>query len=324
LPPDRLHLRQTAVCTAMSVFPDNATAQSQDVALARDGITLAGTFVAGSPGAPVVVIIPGSGPTDRNGNNPLGVAAAPYRHLAKGLADRGFGTVRIDKRGMFDSADPTIDPNAVTLGLYAQDVQAWASLAAEVAGTRCAVLAGHSEGALVALLAGNVPQVCGVILLASPGLRLGQTLRLQLAANPALALAAEMPLAELEAGRMVPADQVPRELMGLLAPDVQPFLIDLLSYDPARLAADLPKPLMILHARNDLQVFPADFAALSAARTDATLALIDGVNHVLKPAPYDRAANLQHYADPDVPVATAVLDDIAAFLNGLPTMHGMP
>ncbi|HEV2043620.1 MAG TPA: alpha/beta hydrolase, partial [Sphingomicrobium sp.] len=87
---------------------------------------LAGTLLDAGKRAPVVVIIPGSGPTDRDGNNPLGVSAAPYRLLAQGLAARGITTVRIDKRGMFGSKAAIANANAVTIADYAADARAWA------------------------------------------------------------------------------------------------------------------------------------------------------------------------------------------------------
>ena len=77
----------------------------------------------------VVLIVPGSGPTDRDGNNPLGVNASPYRLLAEGLAAKGLATLRIDKRGMFASAMAVEDGvrlengNYPTLRLYF--VQHW-------------------------------------------------------------------------------------------------------------------------------------------------------------------------------------------------------
>jgi hypothetical protein len=75
---------------------------------------LKGTMLAPASGRlAMMLIIPGSGPTDRDGNNPLGVKAATYRLLAEGLAERGIGTVRIDKRGMFASAAAVADGNAV-------------------------------------------------------------------------------------------------------------------------------------------------------------------------------------------------------------------
>jgi hypothetical protein len=88
---------------------------------------LKGTLL-GSEGVPraTVLIIPGSGPTDRDGNNPMGVAAAPYRLLAEALTKRGVATVRIDKRGMFGSRAAIADGNAVTIADYAAGVGAGA------------------------------------------------------------------------------------------------------------------------------------------------------------------------------------------------------
>ena len=120
--------------------------------------------------APVVLIIPGSGPTDRDGNNPPGVEASTYRLLAVGLARAGIASVRIDKRGMFASADAIEDPNAVTLDDYARDVHAWIETIRERTGRDCIWLLGHSEGGTVAMLAAaEEASVCGVIVAATPG-----------------------------------------------------------------------------------------------------------------------------------------------------------
>src|ERR1700744_400191 len=87
---------------------------------------LKGTLLApSSPPTSTVLIVPGSGPTDRDGNNPLGVKAATYRLLAEGLASRGVATLRIDKRGMFASAAAVKDANAVTIPDYVKDVSSW-------------------------------------------------------------------------------------------------------------------------------------------------------------------------------------------------------
>ena len=87
---------------------------------------IAGTFVNAGKGAPVVLIIPGSGPTDRDGNNPIGVKAAPYKLLADALAEKGVSTLRADKRGMFESKAAIEDANSVTIADYAGDAHAWA------------------------------------------------------------------------------------------------------------------------------------------------------------------------------------------------------
>ncbi len=113
--------------------------------------TLAGSVMrSGRVGAPVLLLVPGSGPTDRDGNNPLGVRAQPYRLLAEALAANGVDTVRIDKRGMFGSRDAG-DPNAVTLADYVADVKAWLNAIRAKLGDMPVWLAGHSEGGVVAM-----------------------------------------------------------------------------------------------------------------------------------------------------------------------------
>src|SRR5215472_5902021 len=86
---------------------------------------LSGTMLGPKTGSAIVLIIPGSGPTDRDGNNRLGVKGSPYKRLAEGLARRAVTTVRVDKRGMFGSSGAAADPNAVTIGDYAGDVHTW-------------------------------------------------------------------------------------------------------------------------------------------------------------------------------------------------------
>src|ERR1700693_3935926 len=76
----------------------------------------------GVEGAPVVVIIPGSGPVNRDGDSPQVLKAATYKLLAGELAARGIASVRIDKRGLYTSAKAVRDPNAVTIADYAADV----------------------------------------------------------------------------------------------------------------------------------------------------------------------------------------------------------
>jgi pimeloyl-ACP methyl ester carboxylesterase len=281
---------------------------------------LEGTFIDAGKGAPVVVIIPGSGPTDRDGNNPLGVTAATYRLLAEGLAQQGVSSIRIDKRGLFGSKAAIADPNRVTIADYAADARAWAGKAHALAGARCAWLAGHSEGALVALAAGQGKAgICGVIAISGMGRKFGTVLREQLRANPANAPyleAAEKALGEIEAGRRVDSSQLPAPLRPLFHEPVQPFLIDLAAQDSARFAASLEVPLLVVHGDKDIQVARADAEALAAAQPRARLVVVPQVNHVLKAVAGDnRAANIAAYSDPSLPVAPAVVEAIAGFIK---------
>ena len=131
----------------------------------------------------VVLIIPGSGPTDRDGNGPLGIRASTYRLLAEALAERGLSSVRVDKRGVFSSKTAVDDPNDVTLDTYATDVHAWVEVIRKKTGADGVWVLGHSEGSLVALTAARQPAgIRGLILVASPGRTLAEVLREQLRA----------------------------------------------------------------------------------------------------------------------------------------------
>jgi pimeloyl-ACP methyl ester carboxylesterase len=268
-----------------------------------------------------VLIIPGSGPTDRDGNNPLGVRAASYRLLAEGLAARGIGSVRIDKRGMFGSRTAVADANAVTVADYASDVRAWVKAIRAATGAPCVWLLGHSEGGLVALAAASEASegVCGLILVAAPGRKVGAALREQLRANPANAPLLDQALAaidRLEAGQRVDAAALHPALMSLFAPPVQGFLISLLAQDPAALLARYPGPALVVHGRRDIQAAVADAERLAAARPGVKLVMLDEVNHVLKRvATDDRAANAAAYSNPDLPLAPEVVEAIAGFVS---------
>lgn len=267
-----------------------------------------------------VLIIPGSGPTDRDGNNPQGITAATYKLLAEGLAERGIASVRIDKRGMFGSAAAWSDANNVTLDDYAHDVAQWVAAIREKTAVDCVWVLGHSEGGLVALLAAEHSEgLCGVLLVAAPGRPLGQVLREQLQANPAnapLLKQAFAAITSLEAGQQVEVSGLHPALQPLFHPAVQGFLISSFAIDPAKLAGTVELPLLILQGGRDLQVGEADARRLHAAAPDAQLVVLPAVNHVLKQVTSDDpSANLATYHRTGVPLAPGVVDAIADFIG---------
>jgi pimeloyl-ACP methyl ester carboxylesterase len=276
---------------------------------------VAGTFVDAGTRAPAVIIIPGSGPTDRDGNNALGITAAPYRLLAEALAAHGVSTLRADKRGMFGSKAAIADPNAVTIADYARDAHNWADALRTRTKARCVWLLGHSEGGLVALAAARQPDgLCGLILVAAPGRKLGAILREQLNANPAngpLLPQAMAALDSLEAGKPVDTAGMPTPLLALFRPQVQPFLMDLLRQEPAAEAAGTKLPIVVIQGGKDIQISRADAEALHSAQPRSQLVIVPAMNHVLKDvAGDDRASNIATYADPALPIDPMLVDTI--------------
>jgi uncharacterized protein len=285
---------------------------------------LKGTMLSPASGRlAMALIIPGSGPTDRDGNNPLGVKAATYRLLAEGLAEHGIGTVRIDKRGLFASSAAVADGNAVTIDDYVADVGAWIEVIRKETGVACVWLLGHSEGGLIALAAAQkLPDICGLVLVSAAGRPLGEVLRTQLRANPANAPIlpqAMTAIAALEAGRRVDVAGMHPALMPLFAPQVQGFLINAFSYDPAKLIAAVTKPVVIVQGRRDMQVGVDDAERLKDAAPKAELVLLPDVNHVLKTVTSDNPrANAATYADPSLPLAPGITEAIAKFIAAAP------
>lgn len=266
----------------------------------------------------VVLIVPGSGPTDRNGNNPLGVNASPYRLLAEGLAAKGYATLRIDKRGMFASAMAVEDANAVTIADYVDDVRTWVKVLKEHMHTPCIWVLGHSEGGVVALASAQEEDVCGVVLIATPGRPMGEVLRKQLNANPEneMLLKQALPIInELEHGRRVDITNIPPALQNLFNPAVQGFLINAFSYNPGHLISTIFKPVLLLQGQRDLQVEETDARLLKAANPRASLVILSNMNHVLKEITSDdRKVNIASYAETTSPLAPGLIDSIEQFL----------
>ncbi len=273
---------------------------------------------------PVVLMIPGSGPTDRDGNSPRGLKAASLRLLAEGLAAKGIASVRIDKRGMFASAGAVPDANKVTIDDYAADTRAWIAAIRAKTGAPCVWVLGHSEGGVVALdtAAARPADLCGIIAVSTPGRPLGKVMRAQFHANPAnapLLADADRAIDALEAGRTIPAASLTPPLPMIFADAVQPFLINAFTKDPAKLAAAATKPLLIVQGEADLQVTVEDARTLKAAQPKATLVLLPGVNHVLKTVEGGgQGANIATYADPNLPIASGVVTAVADFIMDHP------
>jgi len=300
--------------------------EERPVALERDFGTLYGTLTVPARGAETaVLLIAGSGPTDRDGNNRLGIRSDCYRLLAEELTAAGYAVLRYDKRAIGSSVldDPTQLPE-LTLDQYIDDAAALADyLAGE--GFRRVVLAGHSEGALIASVAAQrSPAVAGIISLCGAGYPMDEVLRLQLAgqlvpAHMELFVEAEQIIAALKRGERVDMTYHTQGLQALFNSGVQPFIISQMRYDPRQELRKAQVPALIVGGSNDLQV-PADNAeTLAAARRDARKCIIPGMAHTLKAcAETTLEGQLRTaYGDPTLPLAPELVPTLTEFLGSL-------
>jgi pimeloyl-ACP methyl ester carboxylesterase len=238
-----------------------------------------------------------------------------YKMLAEGLSAKGISSLRYDKRGIGESRAAMIAESDLRIQIFADDAAAMAAELRKQTGAKCVWVLGHSEGALLAEMMAQHPEsLCGLVLVSGAGRKAADVMReqLQSALPPAMQTAAFAALTELEAGRTV---QDPPAPAALFHTSVQPYLISWLKLDPAALLAKIKLPVLILQGDTDIQVSLADAKLLAAAQPGAKLMLLPGVNHLLKSAPADRAANMATYINPALPLAPGVVDAIAAFVH---------
>jgi pimeloyl-ACP methyl ester carboxylesterase len=286
----RTFLEACAATSVVAELPMNAGASESDYDLVTPSGTIFGTAtipVAHGP-LPVVLIVAGSGPTDRNGNGPM-LALNIYLKLANALAARGIASVRYDKRGVAASHAAASAEADLRFDTYVDDAAAWiAKLRGDARFSRV-VLAGHSEGSLVGAVAARQENVDAFVSIDGAGFPAPEVLSNQLAAqlgeNPALLGQARTMLTALTEGRTVPAADVPAPLMALFRPSVQPYLISWFKYDPRAEVAKVKAPVVIVQGTHDVQVPVEDGRALAQACPSADFVLIENMTHVLTDDP---------------------------------------
>ena len=269
---------------------------------------LKGTF-------PVALIIAGSGPTDRNGNNAQ-MKNNSLQLLAHELAAQGIASLRYDKRGIGKSASAMISEEQLRFENYVEDAKAWAAELKADSRFRELIIIGHSEGSLIGMLACEQADV--FVSLAGAGrpidVILKEQLAVQLKGKKKLLRAANEGLSELKEGKLV--EDAPVELFGLFRPSVQPYMMSWMKYDPALEISKLKIPIVIVQGSTDLQVQVKDAELLHAASIGSRYILIEGMNHIFKIAPSDREKNIETYSKPELPIVQELIRAICNSVQG--------
>lgn len=313
-------LAASAAAGVVAAVPVRARATS-DVSLRRPGGDLAGTLEIVDPAveAPVVLIIAGSGPTDRDGNSSvLPGKSDSNKLLAQGLLARGIGSLRYDKRGIGASAKAMVSESALRFDMYVDDAVAWIADLRRTKRFSRIVVAGHSEGSLIGMLAAVRGGADGYVSLEGAGRPAPALLKAQVAKSPGVtpdvAARAGAIIDELTAGRTV--DDI-GPLSALFRPGIQPYLISWFKYDPAREIAKLRVPSAIVQGTADRQTGVAEGELLHAALPAARYVVVEGMNHVLKHAPdISDSGMIAGYTNPALPVEPAVIDAVAGVARG--------
>ncbi|MEI7597412.1 MAG: alpha/beta hydrolase [Bacteroidota bacterium] len=258
----------------------------------------------------VALIIAGSGPTDRNCNNPM-MKCDAYKKLAYGLADNNIASLRYDKRGIAESKAAGKSEADLRFDDYVNDAKEWIQLLKQDKRFSNVIVIGHSEGSLIGMIAST--NADKFISIAGAGQSADKIIKEQLSSQPKEVQDLSNPILDsLVKGKTV--DNVNPMLNSLFRKSVQPYMISWFKYDPQIEIKKLNIPVLIIQGTNDVQVTVEDAKRLSKANLKSQLVLIDKMNHVFRTVDGDKKANVATYSNSKLPLADELVKDIANFI----------
>lgn len=299
--------------TQLSIFGQST--EDSIILVTTTGTLKGSLFVpAGKTKFPVVIIIAGSGPTDRYGNSPLGIKANSYKMMAEALVDQNIGVLLFDKRGIAKSMAAVKREQDLRFEDYVNDAVQWVQLVQKDARIKGVFIAGHSEGSLIGMLAAQKVKINGYISITGPAKGIAEIIVGQYAQQlPKAARIVDSLFNRLKNDQ--PIDSVPPYLTAIFRPSVQPYIKSWMKYIPCQEIVKLKIPVLIIQGGTDIQVSPKEALLLQQCKPDAQILLLDSMNHVLKNSSVNRMQNITSYSNPTMPLAPGLITGILNFIK---------
>lgn len=309
------HLGLPLIIFAMLLLGASGTYAGKAIEIETGKGILFGTLElpVGSNSCPVMLIISGSGPTDRDGNNPIAGKNNSLKFLAEALALQGIASLRYDKRGVGESAKAGNKEEELQFETYINDAVLWCEHLGRNSLFSHLLITGHSEGSLIGMVACRKTITDGFVSISGTAYPASDLILNQLKGKlpEELYRQSESLVEQLKKG--LRTEHVPPELNALFRQSVQPYLISWFKYNPIKELSKLQVPILIVQGTTDIQV-PVDNAIrLSKANKTAELAIIKGMNHILKEVSGDLQQQIKSYTDSNLPVAPELVNRIVAF-----------
>ena len=263
---------------------------------------------------PVVMIIAGSGPTDRNGTVGSNMRTNTYLMIADSLEKAGIASLRYDKRGVAASRAAVRSEESLVFDDYINDAVGFIKMLKEDKRFSKIIILGHSEGSLTGMVAANREPVDGYISVSGCAENIGKILVKQYGAeSEEMAKEAKIIIDSLTKGYDV--KDVPPTMYATFHHSVQPFMRSWFKYEPAQEIKKLKIPVLIVQGTHDIQVGTEQAEMLKKAYPHATLKMEKGVSHVLKQGPEERTANFATYSNTKLPLDAGLAHDIIKFVK---------
>ena len=260
---------------------------------------------------PLAIIINGSGPIDRNGNEMM-TKNNSAKKLAEALAKKGIATFRYDKRTL-KAQQLNIDEKDMRFDDFIDDAKAVIKRFSELPNYSSIYIIGHSQGSLVGMIAAQ-EKADGFISIAGAGQTIDSLIVEQIGRQmPGLEESARTAFNELRANGKV--KDYNQGLASLFKKSIQPFMFSWMKYDPQQEIKKLEMPVLIINGDNDLQVNTNEAEKLKAAKPNAELIIIENMNHIYRIIDKnDDIANQKSYNEPQRPISNEMVEQISNFI----------
>ena len=295
---------------SFSLFAQNNTLINQEITINRhiDGTLVQPQSVDNQQ---LAIIIAGSGPTDRDGNQNF-MKNNSLKKLAEGLSEEGIATFRYDKRTVKQIRTGNVDEN-IMFDDFVTDAISVIQFFKEKYSFSKIYIIGHSQGSLVGMLAAYNESVDGFVSLAGAGKSIDQVLIDQIDRTaPQFNEDAQRVFGILREGNTT--DDYPVALASIFNKGVQSFISNWMQYDPQEVIRSLEIPLLIVNGTKDLQVLPEEAQLLSDSAAKSELVIIDKMNHILVPIEGDDLENSKSYNESQRELSPELITKISKFI----------
>lgn len=262
----------------------------------------------------LVILIAGSGPTDRDGNQKM-MPNNSLKLLAEAVANNGIAVYSYDKRIFAQMATGKLDEANLSFDNFIDDAKAVLLYFKNQKKYHTITIAGHSEGALIGMVAAN-GNADAYISIAGAGRPIDEVLLEQIGKQaPFLKEEVEKYFTTLKSGNTFELKN--QMLATLFRASVQPYMISWIKYNPQTEIKKLHIPTLLINGDKDIQVSVNDAQLLYQAKSDAQLKIISNMNHIFKEIKGDDTENKASYTNPDLPINKELPSVLTAFIQSL-------
>ncbi len=261
---------------------------------------------------PLAIIIGGSGPTDRDGNQQM-MKNNSLKFLAEGLYKKEIASFRYDKRIVKQMKNKSIDEKNIHFGDFIEDAVAVLNYFKKDKRFSKIYIIGHSQGSLVGMVAAQ-EGADGFISIAGAGQEIDDVIIDQLAKQaPGLVDNARMSFDDLRANGV--SYNYNPGLASIFRKEIQPFIFSWMLYNPQEEIVKIESPVLIINGDKDIQVQISEAALLQEAKPNAEYKIIPNMNHIFKEVEGNDLENSKTYNQFDLPVMPELINLIADFIK---------